>query len=469
MALGRFSLRKPGQQPVPMAPAAPLLSGKPKAGQSDVNVADAESQTQKRRLLTAKLRIHRRLIDEINLAAMDKMPEKEVRVQIHELVAQHVAAERIVLNAQELVQFVDDILHEMIGLGPIEPLLKDESVNDILINTHRQIYIERAGRLELSDARFKNEAHLLRIINKIVSTVGRRVDETQPMCDARLLDGSRVNVAIKPIAVDGPLVSIRKFAKRPLAMERLIEINSICHEMAAVLVAAVAGRITILVSGGTGSGKTTMLNALSSFISHEERLITIEDAAELQLQQPHVGRMETRPPNIEGKGEIRQRELVKNELRMRPVRIIVDECSSEEAFDMLQAMNTGHEGSMTTIHANTTRDALSRLEQMVGMAGFPMTIQSVRTQIAAAIRLVVQLQRLSDGKRRIVSISEITGIEGDVVQMQELFRFHRVSTSETGEIQGYFLATGVRPKFLADLAARWLTVPAASFDPSKQL
>jgi len=469
VALGRPSLRQARQQPVPMARDASVISGEPKAAQSDVNVADAESQTQKRRLLTAKLRIHRRLIDEINLAAMDKMPEKEVRVQIHELVAQHVAAERIVLNAQELVQFVDDILHEMIGLGPIEPLLKDESVNDILINTHRQIYIERAGRLELSDARFKNEAHLLRIINKIVSTVGRRVDETQPMCDARLLDGSRVNVAIKPIAVDGPLVSIRKFAKRPLAMDRLIEINSICHEMAAVLVAAVAGRITILVSGGTGSGKTTMLNALSSFISHEERLITIEDAAELQLQQPHVGRMETRPPNIEGKGEIRQRELVKNALRMRPDRIIVGECRGEEAFDMLQAMNTGHEGSMTTVHANTTRDALSRLEQMVGMAGFPMTIQSVRTQIASAIRLVIQLQRLSDGKRRIVSISEITGIESDVIQMQELFRFNRVSTSETGEIQGHFQATGVRPKFLADLAARGLTVPAAYFDPSKQL
>jgi pilus assembly protein CpaF len=302
-----------------------------------------------------------------------------------------------------------------------------------------------------------------------VSTVGRRVDESSPMCDARLLDGSRVNVAIKPIAVDGPLVSIRKFAKRPYSLERLIEINSICHEMAAVLVAAVAGRITILVSGGTGSGKTTMLNALSTFISDEERLITIEDAAELQLQQPHVGRMETRPPNLEGKGEIRQRELVKNALRMRPDRIIVGECRGEEAFDMLQAMNTGHEGSLTTIHANTTRDALSRLEQMVGMAGFPMTIQSVRSQIASAIRLVIQLQRLSDGKRRVVSMSEITGIEGDIIQMQELFKFNRVSTNEAGEIQGHYQATGIRPKFLADLAARGLTVPAAYFDPSKQL
>lgn len=469
MALGRFTLRRP-VQPAPMAPPSSLLSNKPKApAPSETQVADSEAQAQKRRLLAAKLRIHRRLIDEINLSAVDKMPEKELRAQIHDLVAQHVANERIVLNAQELVQFVDDILHEMTGLGPIEPLLKDETVNDILINTHRQIYVERAGRLELSGARFKNEAHLLRIVNKIVSTVGRRVDESSPMVDARLLDGSRVNVAIKPIAVDGPLVSIRKFSKRPYSMDKLVEINSICHEMAAVLVAAVAGRITILVSGGTGSGKTTMLNALSTFISEEERLITIEDAAELQLQQPHVGRMETRPPNIEGKGEIRQRELVKNALRMRPDRIIVGECRGEEAFDMLQAMNTGHEGSMTTIHANTTRDAISRLEQMVGMAGFPMTIQSVRSQIAAAIRLVIQLQRLSDGKRRVISMSEITGIEGDVIQMQELFKFHRVSTNEAGEIQGHFQATGIRPKFLAELAARGLTVPAAYFDPAKQL
>jgi pilus assembly protein CpaF len=468
MALGRFSLRRPVPQTAPMAPSSPLLAGKPKPG-PDLPAPEPEAQTQRRRLLAAKLRIHRRLIDEINLSAVDKMPEKELRAQIHDLVAQHVANERIILNAQELVQFVDDILHEMTGLGPIEPLLKDETINDILINTHRQIYVERSGRLELSDARFKNEAHLLRIINKIVSTVGRRVDESSPMCDARLLDGSRVNVAIKPIAVDGPLVSIRKFSKRPYSMEKLIEINSICHEMAAVLVAAVAGRITILVSGGTGSGKTTMLNALSTFIAEDERLITIEDAAELQLQQPHVGRMETRPPNIEGKGEIRQRELVKNALRMRPDRIVVGECRGEEAFDMLQAMNTGHEGSLTTIHANTTRDALSRLEQMVGMAGFPMTIQSVRSQIASAIRLVVQLQRLSDGKRRVISMSEVTGIEGDVIQMQELFKFNRVSTNEAGEVQGHFQASGIRPKFLPELAARGLTIPSSYFDPTKQL
>ncbi|MGH6906641.1 MAG: CpaF family protein [Aestuariivirga sp.] len=431
--------------------------------------SNGEASPIHQRLLDAKLRIHRRLIDEINLSAADKMSVKELRPQIYELVAQHVSAEKIILNAHELDQFVDDILNEMTGLGPIEPLLKDTTVDDILINTHKQIYIERHGQLELSAARFKDEAHLLRIVNKIVSTVGRRVDESQPMCDARLLDGSRVNVAIKPIAIDGPLVSIRKFSKRPFSMERLIEINSISREMAALLAAAVAGRVTILVSGGTGSGKTTMLNALSSYIAMDERLITIEDAAELQLQQPHVGRMETRPPSIEGKGEIRQRELVKNALRMRPDRIIIGECRGEEAFDMLQAMNTGHEGSMTTIHANTTRDALSRLEQMIGMAGYPMTIQSVRSQVAAAIRLVVQLQRLSDGKRRVASISEISGIEGDVIQMQEIFRFNRVSTLEDGNIVGHYQATGIRPKFLTELAARGLAVPATYFDPSKQL
>ena len=460
MALGRFSLKKSEYQPAQagsQAKAAKPLTFEPEVPQLQ------------QRMLDAKLRIHRRLIDEINLSAIDKMPDKELRPQVHDLVAQHVVSERLVLNAVELDRFVDDILHEMTGLGPIEPLLADEAITDILINTHKQIYIERRGQLELSEARFKDEAHLLRIINKIVSTVGRRVDESQPMCDARLLDGSRVNVAIKPISVDGPLVSIRKFSKRPLSMDRLIGIASIATEMAELLKAAVMGRVTILVSGGTGSGKTTMLNALSSYISHSERLITIEDAAELQLQQPHVGRMETRPPNLEGKGEIRQRELLKNALRMRPDRIIVGEVRGEEAFDMLQAMNTGHEGSMTTVHANTPRDSLSRLEQMVGMAGFPMTLQSVRSQIAAAIRVVVQLNRLSDGKRRVVSISEISGIEGDIVQMQEIFRFNRVSTGEDGTIHGFYQATGVRPKFLTDLASRGLSVPAAYFDPTKQM
>lgn len=466
MAIGRFSILSrgavqpqdaPAEVTVPVEPVKPAVAVPP----------DSDPTVLRQRLLDAKLRVHGRIIDEINLATVEKIPIKELRPQIHALVAQHVATERLVLNATEFETFVDDVLNEMTGLGPIEPLLKDDSVNDILINTHKQIYVERRGVLELSDARFKDEAHLLRIINKIVSTVGRRVDESQPLCDARLLDGSRVNVAIKPVAVDGPLVSIRKFSKRPYSMERLVENNALSREMAAVLAAAVKGRVTVLVSGGTGSGKTTMLNALSSFISPKERLITIEDAAELQLQQPHVGRMETRPPNIEGKGEIRQRELVKNALRMRPDRIVVGECRGEEAFDMLQAMNTGHEGSMTTIHANTTRDALGRLETMIGMAGFPMTIQSLRTQIASAIKMVVQLQRMSDGKRKVITVSEVTGIEGDVIQMQEIFRFNRTGTSEDGSVVGNFQATGVRPKFLADLASRGISLPSVYFDPSK--
>jgi len=470
MALGRFSMRRgqPGGGPVAMA-AKPAMAVAPQKPAPVQPTAEAERVSSQERLLDIKLRIHRRLIDELNLAAVEKIPERELRAQVHGLVAQHVISERLALNARELDDFVGDILHEMTGLGPIEPLLADDSITDILINTHKQIYIERRGQLVLSAARFKDEAHLLRIVNKIVSTVGRRVDESQPMVDARLLDGSRVNVAIRPVSVDGPLVSIRKFSRKPLSMDKLVETQSIAAEMAALLSVAVMGRVSILISGGTGSGKTTMLNALSSYISDTERLITIEDAAELQLQQPHVGRMETRPPSIEGKGEIRQRELVKNALRMRPDRIIVGEVRGEEAFDMLQAMNTGHEGSMTTIHANTPRDSLARLEQMVGMAGFQMSQLSIRAQIASAIRVVVQLNRLSDGKRRVVSVSEISGIEGDVIQMQEIFRFQRVSTAEDGTIHGHYQASGVRPKFLNELASRGLSVPPAHFDPTRQL
>jgi pilus assembly protein CpaF len=302
-----------------------------------------------------------------------------------------------------------------------------------------------------------------------VSAVGRRVDETQPLCDARLLDGSRINIAVRPIGVDGPLVSIRKFSKKPFGLQKLVDIGAMRAPMAELLAAAVRARITTIISGGTGSGKTTMLNALSAFISDKERLVTIEDAAELQLQQPHVGRMETRPPNIEGKGEIRQRELVKNALRMRPDRIILGECRGEEAFDMLQAMNTGHEGSMATIHANTPRDAISRLEQMIGMAGLPMTIASIRGQIGAAIRMIVQLQRLSDGKRKVTSVAEITGLEGDIIQMQEIYKYVRTGTAADGSVEGHFQATGVRPRFLAELQARGVNIPGSYFDPSKPL
>jgi pilus assembly protein CpaF len=317
--------------------------------------------------------------------------------------------------------------------------------------------VERGGKLVPVHIPFKDEAHLVRIVNKIVAAVGRRIDESQPMCDARMLDGSRFNAAIRPVGVDGPLVSIRKFSKNKLGLHKLVEFGAITQNMAEVLAAAVHAR------------KTTMLNALSAFIPEDERLITIEDAAELQLQQPHVARMETRPPNIEGKGEIRQRELVKNALRMRPERIILGECRGEEAFDMLQAMNTGHEGSMATIHANNPREAISRLEQLIGMAGLPMTIPSIRGQIAAAVRMIVQLQRLSDGRRRVTSIAEITGMEGDIVQMQEIFKYVRTGTLEDGTVQGHFVATGVRPRVLTELTAKGIKIPSSHFDPGHPL
>jgi pilus assembly protein CpaF len=443
-----FALPLPSDQAPVAATANPLLTDK---------------------LLDAKVRLHRRLIEEINLSALEKLPEEEIRKHVQQLVSQYILVERLALNAQELADFVNEILDEMTGLGPIEPLLKDQSISDILINGPECVYVERAGILEPTAVRFKDESHLLRIINKIVSAVGRRVDESHPLCDARLLDGSRVNVAVRPVAVDGALVSIRKFSKRPFSLTKLVEIGALRPQMAELLAAAVKARVTTIISGGTGSGKTTMLNALSSFISDKERLITIEDAAELQLQQPHVARMETRPPNVEGKGEIRQRDLVKNALRMRPERIILGECRGEEAFDMLQAMNTGHEGSMATIHANNPREAISRLEQMIGMAGLPMTMASIRGQIAAAVRLIVQLSRLSDGKRRVMSIAEITGMEGEILQMQEIFKYVRTATREDGTVEGHFQATGIRPRFLTELTAKGIKIPSSYFDPSQPL
>ena len=420
-------------------------------------------------LIDEKLKLHARIIDEFNLALLEKLPHEEFVRQISAYVTNYVRAENLSLNQKELNIFSEEIIAEMIGYGPIEPLLKDPTVTDILINTHEVCFVERFGKLYETKVHFKDEAHLLRIVNKIVAGVGRRVDESSPMVDARLPDGSRVNIAIRPIAVDGPLVSIRKFSERPFTMERLIEMGSVCAQIVDVLKAAVHGRISLIVSGGTGSGKTTLLNALSNYIPPDERLLTIEDAAELQLQQPHVGRLETRPPNTEGKGEVLQRDLVKNALRMRPDRIIVGECRGEEAFDMLQAMNTGHEGSMTTIHANSPRDAIKRLEQMIGMAGMPMTVASIRNQIASAISLVIQVQRLPDGKRRLTSVSEITGMEGEVIQMQEIFRFVKEFTDDAGNIHGSFRATGIRPHFLNELKALGLEVPPSHFDPSAPL
>ncbi len=425
----------------------------------------AEGPMPGQELIETKVRLHRKLIDELNLATLERMSREDLRRQIGEFVAEYVKTERILLNAEELESFSEEVFDELTGLGPLEPLLKDPSVSDILINTHEKVYVERYGKLEAVGVRFADEAHILRIINKIVGAVGRRVDESQPMVDARLADGSRINVAVRPIAVDGPLVSIRKFSERAYDLQKLAAFGSLSERMAEILGTCVQAKLSVLISGGTGSGKTTLLNALSAHIPGSERLITIEDAAELRLMQPHVGRLETRPPNLEGKGEIRQRELVKNALRMRPDRIILGEVRGEEAFDMLQAMNTGHEGSMATIHANTPRDALSRLAQMVGMAGLPMSESSVRSQIASAIKLIVQLQRFSDGKRRIVSVSEISGMERDIILMQELFRFVRHGTAEGGEVRGTYTATGIRPSFIEDLTMKGFTVTQGIFDP----
>jgi pilus assembly protein CpaF len=419
--------------------------------------------------LTLKVELHRHLIDRFNLSALDTASKDEILTEIRPIVREFVRSRSVPLNARELDQLTGETADEMLGLGPIEPLLKDDSITDIMINTHKRVFIERRGVIEETAIRFRDEAHLLRVINKIVSAIGRRVDESAPMVDARLEDGSRVNIAVRPVSVDGPLVSIRKFSKNPFSLERLMAFNSIRQPMVDLLRIAVQARKSILVSGGTGSGKTTLLNALSSYIPSKERLITIEDAAELQLQQPHVGRLETRPPNVEGKGEMRQRELLKNALRMRPDRIIVGEVRGEEAFDMLQAMNTGHEGSMTTIHANTPRDAISRLEQMVGMAGMPMTNDSIRAQIASAIDIIVQTQRLSDGGRRVTSISEITGMEGNVIQLQEIYHFIRREVTAEGHVIGDFRATGVRPRFASEAATLGLHFAKDAFNPQAAL
>ena len=425
----------------------------------------APPRTQQQLWLDTKVRIHARLIEDIDLAALEGMETQALRGQVHAIVKEIVQDEKLRFNGSEIEELSRGIFDEMTGLGPLEPLLQDDSVSDILINTHEQVYVERGGELEITPVQFANEKHLIRIINRIVSTVGRRVDESQPLCDARLLDGSRVNVAIAPIAVDGPLVSIRKFSKTPFTLDRLVGFGAIPDVVAQFIWAACRARVTILISGGTGSGKTTLLNALSQSISHKERLITIEDAAELQLQQPHVARMETRPSNIEGNGEIKQRELVKNALRMRPDRVILGEVRGEEAFDMLQAMNTGHEGSMATLHANTPRDAITRLEQMVAMGDMKISPEAVAGQIASAVGIIVQAQRLSDGQRKITAISEITGMEGAVIQMQEVFSYVRTGTGPNHEVIGEFRATGIRPKCLAQIETRNFNIPSDLFEP----
>jgi pilus assembly protein CpaF len=355
-----------------------------------------------------KVELHQRLLGLINLSALDNMSREQIQDEVGDIVLEELDKQRHALNQAERRKLVDDVLDELLGLGPIEPLLKDNTITDILVNGHNSVFVERYGVLEPSPVRFKDEKHLIRIIQKIVSAVGRRVDESAPMVDARLADGSRVNAVVPPLALDGALLSIRKFAKVPISMARLIEIGSVPAQVAEVLKAVVAARLNVLISGGTGSGKTTMLNAMSAYIDNRERIVTIEDSAELQLQQTHVARLETRPANIEGKGEIIQRDLVKNSLRMRPDRIIVGEVRAGEAFDMLQAMNTGHDGSMTTVHANSARDALSRVEQMIGMSGIDIPARSARAQISSAIHAVVQIARLSDGRRKLISLSELS-------------------------------------------------------------
>ncbi|RAK52533.1 CpaF family protein [Phenylobacterium deserti] len=406
-----------------------------------------------------KTDMHRRLIERLNLAGLQNRPAEQVRAEVSDLVAILLKEDARPLNESESSRLIDDLMHELLGFGPLEPLLQDADISDILVNTHKEVYVERFGQIELTDIRFADEQHLLRIIERIVDKVGRRIDESQPMVDARLPDGSRVNAVVPPIAVDGSLLSIRRFARVPYDMGRLVSGGSMDHACADMLTAIVACRQNILISGGTGTGKTTLLNAMSTGIGGRERIVTIEDAAELQLQQRHVARLETRPSNIEGRGEITQRELLKNALRMRPDRIIIGEVRSGEAFDMLQAMNTGHDGSMATVHANTPRDALARLEQMVCMAGLDLPPRAIRSQIASAIDVVVQLKRFTDGSRRVISVSEVDGMEGDVITMQEIFRFEQTGVSDAGKIQGRFVWTGLRPKFLDLLKANGIPLP----------
>ncbi len=414
-----------------------------------------------------KKTMHQTILDRIDLERLKRLTAEQFKHELALLVQRVIEEERIVLNQHERHSLVLDIQHEMLGFGPLEPLLADASVSDILVNTCDKVYVERGGRLQLTDVTFHDNAHLMKIIEKIVSRVGRRVDESSPMVDARLPDGSRVNAIIPPLAVDGPILSIRRFAVQPLTIANLLDYKSLTPPMVQVLQALGQAKVNILISGGTGSGKTTLLNVLSGFIPGSERIVTIEDAAELALRQPHVVRLETRPPNIEGKGEVSQRALVRNALRMRPDRIILGEVRGAEALDMLQAMNTGHEGSLATIHSNTARDALARLENMVGMANVNLTPRATRQQICSAVTVVMQVSRLTDGARKLVSLQEVTGMEGDIIAMHEIFRFEQTGVDADGKVQGHFCATGVRPRFTERLRMFGAPVPDSVFDPDR--
>ena len=436
------------------------------APRAPAELAAAEKEKKRKdRLGELKQELHKRLLDNLNLAALEQASEASLKLEIAAIAAEALDEMAVSLTKDDRAILNQELYDEVMGLGPLEPLLRDETVNDILVNGPNRVFIERSGKLELTDITFKDERHLLRIIDKIVSAVGRRVDESNPYVDARLQDGSRFNAMVPPVAVDGSLVSIRKFKKEKLGVQDLVRFGAFTEEIALYLQAAVSCRLNIIVSGGTGSGKTTTLNALSSFIDNTERVLTIEDTAELQLQQVHVGRMESRPANVEGKGAVTQRDCLRNALRMRPDRIIVGETRGEEVIDMLQAMNTGHDGSMTTIHANSARDGISRLENMVAMAGIEMPLKAVRSQIASAVNLIVQASRLQDGSRRMVSVTEITGMEGDVISMQEVFRYERLGVEPNGKIIGRFNATGVRSHY-SDRFRQWgYDLPASIYEP----
>ena len=448
MSLRERLIREPG------APGAALFGrGDEAAGPGGGNVYQE-----------MKARLHRAIINRMDLTKLGQMDSEQLHAEVSRLVEDMIAAENAPLSVSERERLIGEVRHELFGLGPLEPLLADQEVCDILVNSPKQVYIERRGKLELTNVEFKDDEHLMRVIERIVSTVGRRIDESSPMVDARLQDGSRVNAIIPPLSLDGPVLSIRRFGAEPLRMASLIEKNALTKDMADMFEMCVKARLNVLISGGTGAGKTTLLNALSSYIPDDQRIVTIEDSAELQLQQPHVVRLETRPPNIEGKGEVTQRDLVKNALRMRPDRIVIGEVRGGEAIDMLQAMNTGHDGSLTTIHANTPRDALARLETMIQMTGMRLSDRAMRQQVASALDLVIQGARLSDGTRRITSISEITGMEGETITMQEIFHFERKGVDKDGKVIGRYRPTGVRPRFAERLKQYGMQLPRVFFE-----
>jgi pilus assembly protein CpaF len=452
---------KAGQEPLPTS----LIASPPEfqfAPPVAASVAPALSERQIN-LQKLKVRIHQQLVERLDFQNMRTLPQDVVRHEVRNLIRELCQSEKSLLSSADQETLMDEVMDETFGLGPLETLLKDSSICDILVNRFDRVYVERAGRMELSNVRFRDNQHLRQIIDRIVAEVGRRIDEVCPMVDARLADGSRVNAIIPPLALDGPAMSIRRFGSKPLQAEDLIRHRAVPPCALEFLAAAVKARCNILISGGTGSGKTTLLNCLSRYIPPEERVITVEDAAELQMQQPHVVRLETRPANIEGKGEVTQRDLVKNCLRMRPDRIVIGEVRAAEALDMLQAMNTGHEGSMTTIHANTPRDAMGRLEVMIAMAGFDIPLRALRTQIASAIQVIVQSRRLPGGHRKVTSVSEITGMEGEHIQMHDLFLFEQTGVGPDGHATGQFVVTGIRPKSAERIEHRGIRLPADMF------